>query len=76
MSSFLCFKLELDSLQNIVKSIAGMLLDVEGSKDTKGKEAQHWIERLNNVVYDADDLFNELVTEMKASQKINLFFSR
>ncbi|XP_074284820.1 putative disease resistance protein RGA1 isoform X2 [Silene latifolia] len=78
------YKSELDDLKNTLNTIRLVLLDAE-SKDQLSHEAQHYIQKLQDAVYDADDLFDEVRTraELKLqnkdgilSEKVRGFFSK
>ncbi|CAN6693809.1 unnamed protein product [Malus baccata var. baccata] len=74
---------ELHKLQEIVAGFQGVLLDAE-QKQTNN-EVKMWLESVEDVVYEADDLLDEFNTEAqqrqmmcgntKMSKKVRLFFS-
>ncbi|KAM1604526.1 hypothetical protein ACFX15_030627 [Malus domestica] len=74
---------ELHKLQEIVAGFQGVLLDAE-QKQTNN-EVKLWLESVEDAVYEADDLLDELNTEVqqrqmmfgntKMSKKVRLFFS-
>ncbi|CAN6561421.1 unnamed protein product [Malus baccata var. baccata] len=74
---------ELHKLQEIVAGFQGVLLDAE-QKQTNN-EVKLWLESVEDAVYEADDLLDELNTEAqqrqmmcgntKMSKKVRLFFS-
>nr|XP_028956530.1 disease resistance protein RGA2-like [Malus domestica] len=74
---------ELHKLQEIVAGFQGVLLDAE-QKQTNN-EVRLWLESVEDVVYEADDLLDEFNTEAqqrqmmcgntKMSKKVRLFFS-
>ncbi|XP_050139662.1 disease resistance protein RGA2-like [Malus sylvestris] len=74
---------ELHKLQEIVAGFQGVLLDAE-LKQTNN-EVKLWLESVEDAVYEADDLLDELNTEAqqrqmmcgntKMSKKVRLFFS-
>ncbi|KAH9608976.1 hypothetical protein KSS87_020929 [Heliosperma pusillum] len=76
------YKSELHELKDTITTIRKVLLDAE-SKDQLSHEAQHYIRKLKEAVYDADDLFDELRTlaelkqhkERKFSKNVRYFFS-
>uniref|UniRef100_A0A803MX12 Disease resistance N-terminal domain-containing protein n=1 Tax=Chenopodium quinoa TaxID=63459 RepID=A0A803MX12_CHEQI len=55
------YKSELEELKKTVSTITKVLLDAD-AKQVFTNEEQYWIEKLNEVVYDADDLFDEILT--------------
>ncbi|KAL2921798.1 hypothetical protein RDABS01_013289 [Bienertia sinuspersici] len=79
------YKTQLDDLRCSVSTINAVLRDAE-TKLELSHEAQHWIDELKDVVFEADDLFDEFVTlaEQKKlmetgcslSRKVSHFFSR
>ncbi|XP_050139644.1 putative disease resistance protein RGA3 [Malus sylvestris] len=74
---------ELHKLQEIVAGFQGVLLDAE-QKQTNN-EVKVWLESVEDVVYEADDLLDEFNTEAqqrqmmcgntKMAKKVHLFFS-
>ncbi|XP_074284842.1 putative disease resistance protein RGA1 isoform X2 [Silene latifolia] len=77
------YKSELDDLKDTITTIRKVLVDAE-SKDKLSHEAQDYIRKLNDAVYDADDLFDEFRTiaqlkqhnkDGKLSEKVRDFFS-
>ncbi|XP_074285878.1 putative disease resistance protein RGA1 [Silene latifolia] len=77
------YESQLDELKNTITTIRLVLLDAE-SKDQLSHEAQHYIQKLQDAVYDADDLFDEFRTiaqlkqhtkDGKLSEKVRDFFS-
>ncbi|XP_074287860.1 uncharacterized protein LOC141613018 [Silene latifolia] len=77
------YKSQLDDLKETISTIRKVLLDAE-SKDQLSQEAQNYIWKLKDAVYDADDLFDEFLTlaklkqhnkDAKLSEKVRDFFS-
>ncbi|XP_074291139.1 putative disease resistance protein RGA1 [Silene latifolia] len=77
------YESELDDLKETIITIRKVLLDAE-SKGQLSDEAQHYIQKLQDAVYDADDLFDEVRTraelkqhnkDAKLSEKVHNFFS-
>ncbi|KAJ9158771.1 hypothetical protein P3X46_024322 [Hevea brasiliensis] len=50
------------SLENTLSTIKAVLLDAE-KKQANSHAVKNWIKRLQDVVYDADDLLDEMATE-------------
>ncbi|XP_074272929.1 putative disease resistance protein RGA1 [Silene latifolia] len=71
------YKSELDDLKNTITTIRKVLIDAE-SKNQVSHEAQDYIRKLNDVVYDADDLFDEFRTlvELKQHNKDGKLFEK
>ncbi|XP_074285877.1 putative disease resistance protein RGA1 [Silene latifolia] len=78
------YESELDDLKDTITTIRKVLLDAE-SKDQLSHKAQDYIQKLNDAVYDADDLFDEFQTlvelkqhnnDNKLSEKVRDFFSK
>ncbi|KMT15888.1 hypothetical protein BVRB_3g055760 [Beta vulgaris subsp. vulgaris] len=55
------FKSQLEELKQNVSTIQTVLLDAEAKQELSNEE-QDFVERLKDAVYDADDLFDELLT--------------
>ncbi|XP_074285876.1 putative disease resistance protein RGA1 [Silene latifolia] len=77
------YKSELDDLKGTITTIRKVLLDAE-SKDQLSHKAQDYVQKLQDAVYDADDLFDEFLTlaklkqhtkDGKLSEKVRDFFS-
>ncbi|XP_074287463.1 putative disease resistance protein RGA1 [Silene latifolia] len=77
------YESELDHLKETIITIRKVLLDAE-SKGQLSHEAQHYIQKLQDALYDADDLFDEVCTraelkqhnkDAKLSEKVSNFFS-
>ncbi|GAB2298380.1 hypothetical protein Dimus_032444 [Dionaea muscipula] len=77
------FKDQLEKLKKTATRINLMLVDAE-RRQVRDMEVQLWLERLRSVVYDADDLFDELrtmvtrkelMTGSTLSKEVCLFFS-
>ncbi|XP_059653971.1 putative disease resistance protein RGA4 isoform X2 [Cornus florida] len=76
-------KKELHKLENTVSTIRAVLVDAEEQKATN-TEVEDWLEKLNDVFYDADDLLNDFSTQIlrrkvltknKRLKKVRNFFS-
>ncbi|XP_074284848.1 putative disease resistance protein RGA1 [Silene latifolia] len=61
------YESELDHLKETIGTIRRVLLDAE-SKGQLSHEAQHYIKKLQDAVYDADDLFDEVRTRAELKQ--------
>ncbi|KAI6678076.1 hypothetical protein NL676_038872 [Syzygium grande] len=59
---FCCGEGELHSLEETVKTIQAVLMDAE-KKQWQDKQVKHWVRRLKDVLYDAQDLFDDISTE-------------
>ncbi|XP_059439203.1 putative disease resistance protein RGA1 [Corylus avellana] len=75
---------ELQSLTNTVSTIKDVLLDAEDKKAAGDRAVQRWLRRLEDAMYDADDLLDEISTEAlrrdimtcnKKAKKVRIFFS-
>ncbi|KAF2319611.1 hypothetical protein GH714_017572 [Hevea brasiliensis] len=53
---------ELDKLKNTISRIRAVLLDAE-KKQTMNEQVKDWFGKLKEVVYDVDDLLDEITTE-------------
>ncbi|KAF2319562.1 hypothetical protein GH714_017025 [Hevea brasiliensis] len=53
---------ELDKLKNTISRIHAVLLDAE-KKQTMNEQVKDWLGKLKDVVYDVDDLLDEITTE-------------
>ena len=53
---------ELEKLKDTVSAVHAVLLDAEEQQD-KSHRVKHWIKKLRDAVYDADDLLTEFYTE-------------
>ena len=78
------FKSDLDKLKRNVDLIKAFLLDAE-KRQTDDDAVRHWLLNLTEVVYAADDLFDEFITVAtrkhlnsgnKFSNEVHTFFSR
>ncbi|KAB1216202.1 putative disease resistance protein RGA3 [Morella rubra] len=76
---------ELEKLQNTVSAIQAVLLDAEEKQAAGENAVRHWLARLEDVVYEADDLLDdfstegllrEMMTRDKKAKKVRLFFSK
>ncbi|KAJ9158770.1 hypothetical protein P3X46_024321 [Hevea brasiliensis] len=56
------FKNDLRRLQTTLSTIKAILLDAE-EKQEQSNAVEDWIKRLKDVVYDADDLLDDIATE-------------
>ncbi|XP_021846888.1 probable disease resistance RPP8-like protein 2 isoform X3 [Spinacia oleracea] len=61
------YKSQLESLNNTVFTIKNVLLDAD-SKRELSYEARGYIQELKAIVYDADDLFDEIFTLAELKQ--------
>ncbi|KAB1227641.1 putative disease resistance protein RGA4 [Morella rubra] len=75
---------ELQKLQNTVSAIQAKLLDAEEKQAAGDNAVRHWLARLEDVVYEADDLLDdfstegllrEMMTPDKKAKKVRLSFS-
>ncbi|KAG7950879.1 hypothetical protein I3843_13G138600 [Carya illinoinensis] len=75
---------ELEKLKNTVSTIQAVLLDAE-EQWAVNREVRFWLEKLSDVVYDADDLLDsystdyllrEMMTRDKMAKKVRIFFSK
>jgi Leucine-rich repeat (LRR) protein len=76
---------DLQSLTNTVSTIKAVLLDAEEKQATAGSHAvKDWIGKLEDAIYDADDLLDdvsiealrrEIMTHDKKAKKVRIFFS-
>ncbi|XP_074287697.1 putative disease resistance protein RGA1 [Silene latifolia] len=74
-------KSELDDLQNTVETVRAVLMDADAKQDSLNFQEQNYVKELKDVVYDADDVFDEFLTLVKNKQqlksnKVKSFFSR
>ncbi|KAK9663604.1 hypothetical protein RND81_O270900 [Saponaria officinalis] len=63
------YKSQLDDLRDTITTIRQVLLDAESKDGKLCHEAQDYIRKLKNAVYDADDLFDEFLTLAKLKQQ-------
>ncbi|KAK9667001.1 hypothetical protein RND81_14G225700 [Saponaria officinalis] len=63
------YKSQLDDLRDTITTIRQVLLDAESKNGKLCHEAQDYILKLKNAVYDADDLFDEFLTLAKLKQQ-------
>ncbi|XP_028799849.1 putative disease resistance protein RGA4 [Neltuma alba] len=77
-------KHDVESMKNTIRAIRATLLDAEASANDS-HEVRLWLERLKDVLYDADDLLDDLSTEAlrrgimtgnKVAKKVRIFFSK
>ncbi|XP_059439212.1 putative disease resistance protein RGA4 [Corylus avellana] len=75
---------ELKSLTDTVSTIKDVLLDAEDKQAAGDRAVKHWLGRLEDVIYDADDLLDavstealrrEIMTRDKKAKKVRIFFS-
>ncbi|KAB9490746.1 hypothetical protein FH972_027039 [Carpinus fangiana] len=75
---------ELQSLTDTVSTIKDVLLDAKDKQAAGDRAVQRWLGRLEDVIYDADDLLEEVSTEAlrrdimtrdKKVKKVRIFFS-
>ncbi|CAN1286690.1 Putative disease resistance protein RGA4 [Linum perenne] len=57
-------KREILKLQNTISTIQAVLLDAE-EKQTHNHQVKDWLEKLSDVMYDADDLLDDFSTEAR-----------
>ncbi|XP_039155948.1 putative disease resistance protein RGA3 [Eucalyptus grandis] len=75
---------ELDSLKDTVETIRAVLLDAE-KQQWHNHQLKHWLGRLKDVLYDVQDLLDDVATEdlmrkvtpgNKVSKAVRIFFSK
>ncbi|XP_075646875.1 putative disease resistance protein RGA1 [Castanea sativa] len=75
---------ELEKIKNTVSTIQAVLLDA-AEKQSHDHQVKDWLQKLNDAVYDADDLLSEFSTEAmrrragsgnKATKEVRTFFSK
>ncbi|XP_050284768.1 putative disease resistance protein RGA3 [Quercus robur] len=75
---------ELEKIKNTVSSIQAVLLDA-AEKQSHDHQVKDWLQKLNDAVYDADDLLSEFSTEAmrrravsgnKVTKEVRTFFSK
>jgi len=75
---------EIESLTNTVSTIKDVLLDAEEKRAAGDRAVRRWLGRLEDVIYDADDLLDavstealqrEIMTRDKKAKKVRIFFS-
>ncbi|XP_059429217.1 putative disease resistance protein RGA1 [Corylus avellana] len=76
---------ELQNLTNTVSTIKAVLLDAEDKQAAGNCAVKLWLERLEDVIYDADDLLDavstearrrEIMTRNKKAKKVRILFSK
>jgi len=76
---------EIKSLTNTVSTIKDVLLDAEEKQAAGDRAISRWLGRLEDVIYDADDLLDAVSTEAlrrdimtrdKKAKKVRIFFSK
>ncbi|XP_023908038.1 putative disease resistance protein RGA3 [Quercus suber] len=74
---------DLEKMNNTVLTIRAVLLDAE-EQQVQNHQVKHWLNRLRDVVFDADDLLSEFSTHVfrlkvmggdKMAKKVRIFFS-
>nr|XP_048333503.1 putative disease resistance protein RGA1 [Ziziphus jujuba var. spinosa]XP_048333504.1 putative disease resistance protein RGA1 [Ziziphus jujuba var. spinosa]XP_048333524.1 putative disease resistance protein RGA1 [Ziziphus jujuba var. spinosa] len=63
-----CVKHELSGLEDTISTIKAVLLDAE-EKQNHNHQIKNWLKRLEDVVFDADDLMDEFNTEAALLQQ-------
>ncbi|GLT53010.1 hypothetical protein SLA2020_263100 [Shorea laevis] len=75
---------ELESLTNTVSTIKDVLLDAEEKQAAGDRAVTRWLGRLEDAMFDADDLLDavstealrrEIMTRDKKAKKVRIFFS-
>jgi Leucine-rich repeat (LRR) protein len=75
---------EVESLKNTISTIKDVLLDAEDKHAAGDRAVTSWLGRLEDAMYDADDLLDEVSTEAlrreimtrdKKAKKVHIFFS-
>ncbi|KAG2674846.1 hypothetical protein I3760_13G156400 [Carya illinoinensis] len=75
---------ELEKLKDTVSTIQAVLLDAE-EQSAVNRQVRDWLEKLKDIVYDADDLLDgfstdcllrEMMTRHKMAKKVRIFFSK
>jgi len=75
---------EIESLTNTVSTIKDVLLDAEEKQAAGDRAVRRWLGRLEDAIYDADDLLDavstealrrEIMTRDKKAKKVRIFFS-
>ncbi|KAL4601129.1 hypothetical protein ACB092_11G249900 [Castanea dentata] len=75
---------ELEKIKNTVSTIQAVLLDA-AEKQSHDHQVKDWLQKLNDAVYDADELLSEFSTEAmrlragsgnKATKEVRTFFSK
>ena len=75
---------ELEKIKNTVSSIQAVLLDA-AEKQSHDHQVKDWLQKLNDAVYEADDLLSEFSTEAmrrravsgnKVTKEVRTFFSK
>jgi hypothetical protein len=76
---------EIESLTNTVSTIKDVLLDADEKQAAGDRAVSRWLGRLEDVVYDADDLLDafstealrrDIMTRAKKAKKVRIFFSK
>ncbi|KAI9116501.1 hypothetical protein K1719_012668 [Acacia pycnantha] len=77
-------KHDVEMMKNTVRAIRATLLDAEEKANNSNHQVNNWLARLKDVLYDADDLLDDLSTEAlrkgtmtqnKVAKKVRIFFS-
>ncbi|KAM3249383.1 hypothetical protein P3L10_011152 [Capsicum annuum] len=67
---------ELDKLSDIASSIQAVLIDAEEQQGSSNL-VRNWIKRFKKVFFEADDLLDDVITEVKHRKlfhKVGIFF--
>jgi Leucine-rich repeat (LRR) protein len=76
---------EIESLTNTVSTIKDVLLDAEEKQAAGDRAVRRWLGRLEDAIYDADDLLDavstealrrEIMTHDKKAKQVRIFFSK
>jgi transcriptional regulator with AAA-type ATPase domain len=71
---------EIESLTNTVSTIKDVLLDAEEKQVAGDRAVKRWLGRLEDVIYDADDLLDavstDIMTRDKKANTVRIFFSK
>ncbi|XP_059428632.1 putative disease resistance protein RGA4 [Corylus avellana] len=79
------FENELQSLNNTVSTIEAVLLDAEEQHAAGNHQVTVWLRKLEDVIYDADDLLDvvstealrrQVMTHHKKAKQVRIFFSK
>ncbi|KAK4285501.1 hypothetical protein QN277_002192 [Acacia crassicarpa] len=77
-------KHDVERMKNTVRAIRATLLDAEEKANNSNHQVSNWLARLKDVLYDADDLLDDLsaealrrkiMTQNKVAKKVRIFFS-
>ncbi|XP_056171776.1 putative disease resistance protein RGA4 [Syzygium oleosum] len=67
-----CFENQIHELENTLTTVTAVLLDAE-EKQAKDHRLQQWLRRLQDVLYDAEDILDELECEALRKRVINQY---